>query len=302
MGSTIAVVDFDPGKSPMVLGWVGIARCEELAGGGSYLRLQITWSVFALAAMLATTLPSYRVLCRFSYGFFASRHVLLVLVYLFPPVNGARRWIRLGPLGLQPSEFAKVAFVMALARYLMYRDNYRRLGGLWLPLALTFLPVRLILSEPDLGTSLVFLPVLFVMLFAAGALAMAPGVPGSGGHTLPAPCLDADEPGPEIAGYGPFRAAGPGRADHAAVPTLSGQAGDGLGRRVGQPVRGPAIEDPAAYRLPEARSDFIFCILAERLGLPGMALLLLCMGCWSGEDWRSPWLPGSRLAGCWPWD
>ena len=51
----------------------------------------------------------------------------------------------------------------------MYRDNYRRLPGLVAPLALTLLPVLLILKEPDLGTALVFLPVCFLMLFVAGA-------------------------------------------------------------------------------------------------------------------------------------
>ena len=80
--------------------------------------------------MLLVTIPNYRVLCRFSYALFLLAIVLLVAVYFCPPINNAHRWIRLGPVGLQPSELAKVAFVLALARYLMYRDNYRRLRGL----------------------------------------------------------------------------------------------------------------------------------------------------------------------------
>ena len=51
----------------------------------------------------------------------------------------------------------------------MYRENYRRLRGLLVPLALTTLPVLLVLKEPDLGTASVFLPVLFIMLLVAGA-------------------------------------------------------------------------------------------------------------------------------------
>ena len=94
--------------------------------------------------------------------------MLLVAVYWFPPVNGAQRWIRFGPVGLQPSEFAKLAFVLGLARYLMYRDSYRRWRDCWCRLALVMVPLLLMLKEPDLGTALVFLPVLFVMLFAAG--------------------------------------------------------------------------------------------------------------------------------------
>ena len=70
---------------------------------------------------------------------------------------------------MQPSEFAKLAFVLGLSRYLMHRDSYRRLSGLLLPLAIVMVPLLLVLKEPNLGTALVFLPVLFVMLYAASA-------------------------------------------------------------------------------------------------------------------------------------
>lgn len=152
------------------LGWLGIARVEELTdGNGRLLHQQMAYSAIALTAMLLLTIPSYRLLCRYSYAIFGLTIVLLAVVYLFAPINNAHRWIRLGPVGFQPSEVAKVAFVLALLRYLMHRDNYRRLRGLLAPLALTLLPVLLILKEPDLGTSLVFLPVFFIILFAAGA-------------------------------------------------------------------------------------------------------------------------------------
>ncbi len=107
--------------------------------------------------------------------------VLLAAVYFFPPINRAHRWIRLGPIGLQPSELAKVAFVLALARYLMYRENYRRLRGLLAPLALTLVPVLLILKEPDLGTALVFLPVLFRDALCRRGQTQRPGLRGAGG-------------------------------------------------------------------------------------------------------------------------
>ena len=58
---------------------------------------------------------------------------------------------------------------MALAAYLVHRRSYRELKGLLVPFVIALVPVGLILREPDLGTSLVFLPVLFAMLFAAGA-------------------------------------------------------------------------------------------------------------------------------------
>ena len=153
------------------LGWLGIARVEELTeGSGRFLHQQMAYSVIALVVMLAMTLFNYRMLARFSYALFLAGHRAAGgRVSLARPINGAHRWIRFGPVGLQPSDLAKLAFILAMARYLMYRDNYRRLRGLLAPLALTLVPVLLILKEPDLGTALVFLPVFFVMLFAAGA-------------------------------------------------------------------------------------------------------------------------------------
>jgi cell division protein FtsW (lipid II flippase) len=86
------------------------------------------------------------------------------------PRNGARRWITL-PFGFefQPSELAKLAYVLLLATYLTTRRHYRRFLGILVPVALTFVPMVLILKEPDLGTSLLFLPTLFAMLVAAGS-------------------------------------------------------------------------------------------------------------------------------------
>lgn len=82
---------------------------------------------------------------------------------------GARRWIRLGPVPFQISELMKITYVLAIASYLRWRRNYRTFRGLVVPFALTLLPMALIKIQPDLGTALLFLPVLFAMLFAAGA-------------------------------------------------------------------------------------------------------------------------------------
>ena len=191
----------------MATGLLGLARCEDFGEEARhYLRQQMIWAAAGLAVMVAATPVNYRRLAAWSYLFFALSVVLLVLTYFFPPVNGAHRWLRVGRIGVQPSEFAKVAFVCVLARYLMYRENYRRFRGLLPPLALAAVPVLLILKEPDLGTAAVFLPVLLAMLFVAGAggrLAAA----GRGGRRVIAAVLDADEPVPEVADHGPLASA-----------------------------------------------------------------------------------------------
>lgn len=258
------------------LGWLSIARCEELSGtGGRFLRQQMVWSLVGITALVGVTVPSYRVLSRGSWPVFALALGLLVLVYAFPPINGARRWLRIGALGMQPSEFAKVAWILAMARYLMYRENHRRVVGVLWPLALTLLPVLLILREPDLGTALVFLPVLFVVLAVAGASrGDLWGLVLAGVLVLP---LLWSQMSPEQKSRvtGLFRQAPAGAAAlgdayqlHQAKQVLS------LGGVWGSLLSGPAVEDPAAYHLPEAHTDFIFCMLKERLGLPGAALVL----------------------------
>lgn len=258
------------------LGWAGIARCEVLDGtGGRFLYRQLLWTILAAAAMLAASLTSYRVLCRWAYAILFVALGLLVAVYFFPPINHAHRWIRLGPIGLQPSEFAKVAVVVALARYLRYRHSYRTLAGLLMPLGIVCVPVLLILREPDLGTSLVFLPVLLAMLYAAGARPRDLALVAFVGVML-SPLLWSQmsrEQKSRVTAL--FAQAEPGERPnddtyhlHQAKQMLA------LGGVWGSAVRGELTDDPAAYRLPEARSDFIFCVLGERLGWPGLALLM----------------------------
>ena len=93
------------------------------------------------------------------------------------PPSYARRWIKLLPkaagydLKIQPSEFCKIAYILALAWYLRYRSNYRKFKGLIGPFVLALLAMVLILKEPDLGTVLLMMPILFTMLFVAGAKA-----------------------------------------------------------------------------------------------------------------------------------
>jgi cell division protein FtsW (lipid II flippase) len=260
----------------MLLGCLGIARSEQLAGSaGRHLARQLLWSAICLAAMLGATVPSYRWLARYSYAAFALALGLLVVVFWFPTVNGAHRWIRLGPVGLQPSEFAKLAFVLALARYLMYRESYRQLWGLAGPLVIALAPLLLILKEPDLGTSLVFLPVLFSMLFAAGArrnhLALVAAVALSllpllwsqmsreqkSRVTALAEQTAADER-PTEDGYHLHRAK--------QVLALGGWTGSLFG--------GETTSDYGAALVPEAHTDSIAVVLGERLGLLGWAVLL----------------------------
>ncbi|MBL1215881.1 MAG: hypothetical protein D8M59_00115 [Planctomycetes bacterium] len=85
------------------------------------------------------------------------------------PRNGARRWINLYFLDVQPSEVAKIVLVLALASYLRRRKNYRTLQGLLVPFVIMLVPMGLVLIEPDLGTAMLFPVVLVAMLIGAGS-------------------------------------------------------------------------------------------------------------------------------------
>lgn len=268
----------------LVLGWLALARYEVLRGQlgaepSGCLGRQVVRSLLAVGVMLGIAAMNYRRLAPWSYALFAGSLILLIAVFFFPRINGTHRWIVLGPIRVQASELAKVACVLALARYLMYRENYRRLSGLLLPLLFALVPVVLVLREPDLGTAAVFLPVVFVMLFVAGArrrdLAC---VALAGLVVLPFLWTQMNrEQRSRVVAL--FEQPPPGvRPSDDAYHLYQAKRMLALGGVWGSWLRGPAVDDPAAYRLPEARSDFIFCVLGERFGLPGLGLALGMFG------------------------
>jgi len=144
---------------------------------------QVVFAIVGLASFIVINSINYRRLGSISYWIFAGILVLLVIlliskyVVVLPfakPKNGTYRWIWFSIGGyplpqLQPSEFCKLAYILALAWYLRYRSNYRNFKALIGPFALALLPMVLILPEPDLGTVLLMMPILFTMLFIAGA-------------------------------------------------------------------------------------------------------------------------------------
>jgi len=261
----------------VAVGFAGIARAEELAElNGRGLVRQGMWAALALAAMAAVTVVSYRAIGRWSYAALAVSIVLLAAVFYFPPINGARRWIPLGPANLQPSEIAKVAFILALARWLMYRENLRQLPALFVPLVLCLTPMLLILKEPDLGTALVFPPVLLAMLLAAGvrvrdlacvllaALMLVPVLWSQ---------MNREQRSRVTALWEPTTA-GTRPSDDAWQLYQSKQM-HALGGWTGSYFTGDAVDDPFVYQLPAAKTDFIFSVIGERFGLLGTGGVLL---------------------------
>lgn len=158
---------------------IDVAQTLDPAPGlqpGATATKQLVLLAVAIFAGALAVLPRYRVLSIISVPLLIAMLALLVFVlipvvpsWLVKPRNGARSWINLGFTDFQPSELAKIAFVLVLARYLRYRDNYRRFAGLLPPALIAFIPVGLINLQPDLGTASLFIPALFAVLVAAGA-------------------------------------------------------------------------------------------------------------------------------------
>ena len=130
---------------------------------------QLVFAALGLCAYGALTWLDYKHFSRYVWFIYGGAIALLLIVFLFSPVNGAHRWIRLPGLMVQPSEFAKIAVVMALAAFLAAPDRdvdeWRTFFGC---LAIVGLPFLLIAMEPDLSTALTMAPVSLVIMLHAG--------------------------------------------------------------------------------------------------------------------------------------
>ena len=131
---------------------------------------QIIWYVLGTGAAVAVCCVDYHILARWSMVAYWFVVTMLAVVLLFGTVRfGARRWFDLGFFSLQPSEFAKLAFILAQAHFLSRPFEELRVAlTFWKSLGLILLPFVLILKEPDLGSALVLLPTGLAIMFVAG--------------------------------------------------------------------------------------------------------------------------------------
>ena len=130
---------------------------------------QVQFAILALALALAVVYVPEKVIYSVGYLLYLIGIVSLIAVLAWG-TGDATRWLRLGPLMLQPSELAKIATIIALARYLSDRsvERINSLGGFLGALFLILVPLALIVRQPDLGTAVSFGAPLFPMLYWAG--------------------------------------------------------------------------------------------------------------------------------------
>lgn len=144
---------------------------SALAGVRSELYIQqIYWLAVGSGVATIVAAIDYKFYERYAYGAYVVSIVALVAVFMLGrSIRGTHRWIQIGSFVFQPSEFVKIALVLALAKHLHHdaRAEKRTLRDLLAPGALIALPLGLILAQPDLGTAMI------VGLIAASVLALA---------------------------------------------------------------------------------------------------------------------------------
>ncbi len=131
---------------------------------------QIIWAITGFALMIVIALSDYRRITDRTLLLFALIIALLVYTGIFGRyVNGARSWIGIGEIGVQPAEFSKVICILYLAHFLDVSErNEKQLVRFAKAGVIILIPMLLILAQPDLGTASVFFPIFLVMCFLAG--------------------------------------------------------------------------------------------------------------------------------------
>jgi len=274
---------------PILLLLVGLGTFSYLGISGSGTDLaskQVLWYVLGFVVLFLSLLIDYRVFFNLSYILYAIGIVLLIGVYFTEPVRGTTSWYNLGPILYQPSETMKLFTIVTVARYLT-KKNEKPEGLAYfhqlIPICLIVgVPLLLILKQPDLGTSLVFTGILATMLVVGGirlrhALLMIGLVLLFFGFMTILYHYQQDIFFSIIKQYQWRRITS--WIDPNADPLDNGfqliQAliAIGSGQLTG---KGLATATQASYGwVPVGESDFIFTVIAERMGFIGAGLLMI---------------------------
>ncbi len=160
----------------MAIGIAFIYSAEHSGGrvaSGAFHQKQMVWAAIGVLFFFGFAVTDYHLLANVAWLFYAAGIILLVMVLmpqLSQKVYGARRWVQIAGFRLmQPSELMKPAMILLLARLFGWPDRPAgRFRVIAVAVLVTLLPMGLILRQPDLGTALIFLPILGAMMFSAG--------------------------------------------------------------------------------------------------------------------------------------
>jgi len=242
------------------------------AEAGQYYALNQSLGFLAgIAGAVPLALVDYRLLKRYLPVVYGIAVLMLLLVTVTGiSAKGAQRWIDIGPVQVQPSEFAKLFVVIVLAGYLADRpasDNRVFLKAM----GILALPAMLVFAQPDLGTALVFGAVFFVVTFVAGAKLYQLGLlAAAGAGAFAAAVRFGILEDYQIARLTAFL--NPDGAPDVGYQVAQSKISIGSGGLTGKGLDATTLANLGF--LPEDHTDFIFSNLAERVGFVGCLLLL----------------------------
>jgi len=239
-----------------------------------YVKSQVLFFLLGLIVIYISSKIKPEIYEKYSNNILLICFILLILV-LIPGIgkvrNGSRSWFGIGPLGIQPSEFTKIALIIYTSKYLAHNNRYikdikKGLLPLFIIISIFFL---LIMLEPDFGTAMVIILTLIVMIYIAGpkiSFFLKIGFLGLIGIIIL--IIIAPYRLQRIVAYlNPW--SDPLGSGFQIIQSLyaigpSGLLGTGLGNSVQK-----------NFYLPEPQTDFIFSIIAEELGFFGVLIIIL---------------------------
>jgi rod shape determining protein RodA len=265
LGATVALVVL----SITTLASLHVGR----AGGGVALR-QLMWFGVGMVGLCVVASIDYKRMVRVAPALYLAGLGGLVAVFVLGrTVSGARRWIVLGSMSVQPSEVFKFTFVLMIAWFLTSRwAQPVSKTTLVLVAPLLVVPVGLIIKQPDLGTALLLVPVLVALLVGAGIrLRLLGGLGLAALSAMPLVWFALKEYQREriLVFLDPFR-----DPLGSAYNVIQAKIAIGSGQFLGKGVAG-ATQSQLAF-LPERHTDFIFAVFAETWGFVGCLVLLTC--------------------------
>jgi len=250
-----------------------------------YAVKQFIWILLGITAAAAVIYIHYEDWRRYTKHLYVFNLLMLGLVLILGRTSmGAQRWIEIGPFAYQPSEFAKIIIIITLADFLAKREGQlRKIRDLVPTFIFVGVPLLLILLQPDLGTSLVFIAILFGMLFVASSKPfMVTGLFAAGfagvvalvwshlkfGTWIPLQEYQLKRLIIFLDPWSDIQGAGYHVIQSQIAIGSSGFWGKGL-------LRGT---QSFLEFLPIRHTDFIFSVLAEETGFLGATLLLMLFG------------------------
>ena len=259
-----------------LVGSIGVGMLYSAAGGNidPWADRQLARLSFGLIIMLTVAVTDIRVWLRYAYVLYGIALFLLIVVEIAGDIGmGARRWLVVGGLSIQPSEMMKITILLALARYFYSSrlEDMGRITHLLVPGVMILAPALLVLRQPDLGTATILLVSGVTMLFLAGARAWMFIVGALGVIAAVVPIWRY-----VLHDYQKARLVTFMNPEHDPLGTgyhiMQSKIALGSGGIFGKGF----LEGSQSHLsfLPEKHTDFIFTMLAEEFGLVGGLILL----------------------------